>query len=255
LVVRASVRAVCPEELALPLLQEFDELNQRFYVGDFRPSELSGARFGEAALRICQHVCLPTYTPLGKSLPGLDKLLPQLEGTPSTNEKDSFRIHIPRACRTIYDFRSKRDVAHLGAGVSPNLADASLVVAVVSWVMAEIVRIGHKCDIATAQILVDDLVQRRTPLLWDEGEVIRVLDTSLNYPQQVLLLLHHLQPERVADRKLFDWVEYSRLSDFQSKVLRPLHGKALIDYRAGSARILPPGNKLIEDLLRARKPT
>lgn len=251
--VRSSVIALCPSELADALLNEFQELNHRFYLADFRPSELSGARFSEAAIRVCQHICLGTYTQLGKSLPGLDKLLPQLEGTPSSPSKDSFRIHVPRALRLIYDFRSKRDVAHLAKGVSPNIADASLVLAVVGWVLAEIVRLGHKCDITTAQAMVDDLVERRTPLLWAEGDVVRVLEPGLKFPQRVLLLLHHFQPERVADRKLFEWVEYSRFPDFQSKVLRPLHDKALIDYRNEAAVILPPGNKLIEGVLRDRR--
>jgi hypothetical protein len=204
-------------------------------------------------MRICQHICLAAYTPLGRGLPSLDKLLPQLEGAPSSPSTDSFRIHIPRALRLIYDFRNKRDVAHLGKGVSPNIADASLVLAVVGWVLAEIVRLGHKCDITTAQMMVDDLVERRTPLLWVEGDVTRILEPVLTFPQQVLLVLHHFQPDRVADQRLFEWVEYSRFSDFQSKVLRPLHDKAHIDYRNGSAVILPPGNKLIESVLRDRR--
>jgi hypothetical protein len=251
--VRASLVAICSDELADALLTEFQELNQRYYVADFRPSELSGARFSEAAIRICQNVITPPYTALGKTLPGLDKLLPALEAPPSSPQRDPFRIHIPRAVRLIYDFRSKRDVAHLGKGVSPNAADASLVLGTASWILAEMVRIGHKCDIATAQAMVDGLVERRSPLLWHEGDVVRVLDPGLKYPHQVLLVLHHFDPDRVDEKKLFEWVEYSSMSDFRSKVLRPLHDRALIDYRKAAAVILPPGNKLIERVLRERR--
>ena len=251
--VRASLLSICPAELVDRVLHEFQELNDRFYISDFRPSELSGARFSEAAIRICQHVCSPPYTALGKTLPGLDKLLPALEGSASSPAKDPFRIHIPRAVRLIYDFRSKRDVAHLGKGVSPNFADASLVLGCASWILAEMVRVGHQCDIATAQAMVDELVERRTPLLWSEGDVTRVLDPELKYPHQVLLVLHHFAPDRVEDKKLFDWIEYSAFSDFRSKVLRPLHEKALIDYRNGAAVILPPGNALIERILREQR--
>jgi hypothetical protein len=252
-IIRASLVTLSPEELADSVLREFEELNQRFYLGDFRPSELSGARFCEAAIRVCQHTCLPPYTPLGRTLPGMDKLLPTLEATPASPTKDSFRIHIPRAVRLIYDFRSKRDVAHLGKGVSPNFADATLVVACSSWILAEMVRISHQCDIATAQIMVDELVERRTPLLWTEGDVTRVLDPELSYQNQALLILHHFDPDRIEERKLFEWIEYSTFSDFKSKVLRQLHEKALIDYRNGAARILPPGNKLIEQVLKGKR--
>jgi hypothetical protein len=250
--VRASLLTICSTELADEMLREFQELNQRFYVADFRPSELSGARFSEAAIRICQHVCLASYTALGKTLPGLDKLLPMLEATKGDPVKDSFRIHIPRAVRLIYDFRSKRDVAHLGRGVSPNVADASLVLSTASWILAEMVRIGHRCDITTAQAIVDELVERRSPLLWHEGDVTRVLDPQLTVPQQVLLALHHFAPDRVEENKLFRWIEYSTMTNFR-KVLRSLHEKALIDYRDGAAVILPPGNALIERVLREKR--
>jgi hypothetical protein len=115
------------------------------------------------------------------------------------------------------------------------------------------VRIGHKCDITTAQAIVDELVERKSPLLWHEGDVTRVLDPSLKVPQQVLLVLHHFAPDRVEEQKLFRWIEYSSISDFRTKVLRPLHEKAFIDYRGGSAVILPPGNASIEAVLREKR--
>jgi hypothetical protein len=251
--IRASVEALCTPELAEELLKEFQELNERFYLADFRPSELSGARFSEAAFRICEHVCLGKFTPLGKQLPRTDLLIQTLEKSPSTKDTDSFRIHIPRALRLMYDFRSKRDVAHLGSGVSPNVADATLVLICAGWVLAEIVRLGHKCDISTAQAIVDDLVDRRTPLLWTEGDVVRVLDPALAFKDKVLLLLHHFQPARVSARKLFEWVEYSNFSVFQEKVLTPLHEAALIDFRDAGLTILPPGNVEIERKLKKRR--
>jgi hypothetical protein len=250
--VRASVKALCTDELTEELLREFQELNERFYLADFRPSELSGARFSEVVFRICQYICLGSYTPLGKTLPRTDLLLETLEKVQSSQQTDSFRIHIPRTLRLIYDFRSKRDVAHLGKGVSPNVADATLVLVCSSWILAEIVRLGHKCDISVAQAMVDDLVDRRTPLLWAEDDVVRVLDPALSYADKVLLLLHHFQPERVSDKKLFSWIEYSNFSAFQKNILRQLHADALIDYRDGKAVILPPGNVKIEKMIKKK---
>jgi hypothetical protein len=248
--VHASIASIVPVELAEGLLNEYDELNARFHLSDFRPSELSGGRFSEAAFRICESVCLATHTPVGKSLPRVDTLLQRLETAPAGNVDDTFRLHIPRTLRLIYDLRNKRDVAHLGAGVSPNFTDASLVLTCASWVVSEIVRVAHKCDIATAQAIVDSLIQRRVPLVWAEDEVVRVLDATLSFRDQVLLLLYHFQPQAVDERKLFEWVEYSQLPSFRAKVLARLHAEALIDYRGGKARILPPGNKFVEDNLK-----
>jgi hypothetical protein len=132
--VLASVSAASTPELAERLLAEFEQLNERFHLGDFRPSELSGGRFSEAAFRICQHVCTGNHTPFGKQLPKIDQLVKDLEQVPSANADDSYRLHIPRTLRLISDLRNKRDVAHLGAGVvSPNYTDASLILGCASW--------------------------------------------------------------------------------------------------------------------------
>lgn len=244
--IRASIAAITSTDLADKLLDEYDELASRFTLGDFRPSELSGARFSEVAFRVCQQACLDKHTPVGRRLPSVDTLVKDLEQTPSAKADDGFRIHIPRTLRVIYDLRNKRDVAHLGAGISPNLPDATLIITCASWVMAEVVRLSYQCSIEEAQTIVDNLVERHTPLIWTEGNVIRVLRPALSYKDKVLLVLHHLQPERVSEQKLFESVEYSNMSVFRTRVLQRLHDDALIDYRDGAARILPPGNNYVE---------
>jgi hypothetical protein len=250
-VIEPGVAAISDAPLAESLLDEFDELNNRFYLGDFRPSELSGGRFSEAAFRICQQVCLGTYTPLGKTLPRVDQLVIQLENVPSSTADDSFRLHIPRSLRVIYDLRNKRDVGHLGTGaIVPNFSDSTLIVSIASWVVSEIVRISHSCDMQTATALVESLVQRRAPLIWEDDDVIRVLHSDLSYKDQVLLLLYHVQPERVPDRKLFEWTEYSNFSKFRADVLGSLHDDRLIEYRNREAIITPKGNVAIDAKLR-----
>ena len=245
--IRASIAAASTEELADRLLEEFEELNRRFHLGDFRPSELSGGRFGEAAYRICEQVCFGKYTPLGKTLPKTDVLEKSLEQIPTTKADAAYRIHIPRSLRLIYDLRGKRDVAHLGAGVSPNFTDASLILGCAAWIVAEIVRLSHKCDIETAQQIVDDLVQRRVPLIWTEGGLVRVLKPSLRYNEQVMVILYHFHPEWVAVSDLFRWVEHSNITRFKADVLGRLHAEALIQYSGGKCKILPPGLKYVEE--------
>jgi hypothetical protein len=241
--IQASIAAASTPALADKLLEEYDTLMHRFHLGDFRPSELSGGRFGEVAYRVCQQVLRGKHTPVGKTLPSTDDIEKDLINAPGD---DAYRIHIPRTLRLIYDLRNKRDVAHLGAGVSPNLTDASLILGCASWVMAEIVRLSHKCDIATAQVIVDGLVQRRVPLLWTEGDMVRVLKPTLSFKDKALVILNHFYPEWVMDKDLFRWLEYSTLTHFRSKVLRPLHDDALIHHNGDRSKLLPPGMKYIE---------
>src|SRR6266853_92172 len=239
-----SIAAASTTELSERLLGEFEELTRRFHRGDFRPSELSGGRFGEAAFRICEHVCFAKHTPLSKMLPKTDDLVKTLENVAAPVADATFRVHIPRTLRLIYDLRNKRDVAHLGAGVSPNFADASLILSTASWVVAEIVRLSHKCDIATAQQIVDGLVQRRVPLIWTEGGIVRVLKPSLDYREKVLVILYHFHPEWLSASDLSNWIEYSlNVAKFRERVLQPLHDQALIHYSDGRCKMLPPGLK------------
>jgi len=245
--IMTSVAAASTPELAARLLEEFEELTRRFHLGDFRPSELSGGRFCEAAFRICQQVCLGKHAPLNRMLPNTDQLVRELENVDGAKADATYRVHIPRTLRLIYDLRNKRDVAHLGA-VSPNFTDASLILGTTSWIVAEIVRLSHRCDIAKAQQIVDGLVQRRVPLIWADGDFVRVLKPSLSYGDKVLVILHRFSLEWVADSDLIRWLDYPRAaSEFKKRVLRTLHDKALIQYSDGKCKVLPPGLKYVEE--------
>jgi hypothetical protein len=67
--------------------------------------------------------------------------------------------------------------------------DAVFVLTSCNWIMAELVRVFHNVPVAEAQGIVDELVERRVPLLWVGEDVRRVLDTKLSLRQQILLLL------------------------------------------------------------------
>lgn len=214
-----GIAGLAGQDIAERLLTEYDEILKRFASGDHRPTELSGGRFAEAAFRICQAACQLRVTPLGSQLPRSDRLCADLEHVPSAMANEAFRIHVPRALRTIYDFRNKRDVAHLGMGVSPNFADSSLVIAVTGWVLAEFVRLTFSCSPAEAQLIVDSLADRRIPLIWQRDNIIRVLAPGLGFREKTLAVLYHLDPMSPADKLLFEAVEYSTLRNYRRNIL------------------------------------
>jgi hypothetical protein len=251
----SGITTLAGNAIAERLLAEYDEILQRFASGDHRPTELSGGRFAEAAYRICQVACQLPMTPLGRQLPRSDQLCAQLENVPAAQADESYRVHIPRALRTIYDFRNRRDVAHLGTGVSPNFPDSSLVIAVAGWVLAEFVRLTFNCPPSEAQVIVDSLADRKIPLVWQQGGIIRVLVSGLGFRERTLAVLYHLEPVHPAEKQLFDAVEYSSLGKYRDNILEPLHEEALIDYRNGTIILLPPGKRLVEKEILARRAT
>jgi hypothetical protein len=169
------------------LLASYVEVKRRYHLGDHRPQEVEGGRFSEAVFRILQYLCGRTVTPLGRSLPSVDTLLPQFEN--STGQPDSVRMHIPRTLRLIYDIRNKRDAAHLGDGIDPNLQDATLVVNNMDWIMAELVRLHHGVGPDQAQRIIEDLVTKEVPAVQEiNGQP--VILTDLNARDQALLMLY-----------------------------------------------------------------
>jgi hypothetical protein len=162
-----------PVELVDELHEAFAEAKRRFYRNDLRPSEIEGARFSEGAFRILEWKSTGTYTPLGDTMPKVPTMMTRLEQ--ATSETDSVRLHIPRALRVIYDFRNKRDVAHLADGIDPNFQDATLVVHNLEWVMAELVRLFHNVSANEAQGMIVDLVSKDVPLIQEFDGFPRVL--------------------------------------------------------------------------------
>ena len=177
-----------PAPLAAALLSEYAEAKRRFYLDDHMPTEVEGGRFAEAALRVLEHVLLGSATPLGKSLPPFNaQRLGQFENATSVHE--SLRVHIPRALFSVFAVRNKRDAAHLNDGISANLQDATYVVGVLDWSLAEFVRVFHDVSPSRAQAVIEDLVKRQVPVV----EVIDgqpVCSKDLGVSDKALLFLY-----------------------------------------------------------------
>jgi hypothetical protein len=160
----------------------------------------------------------------------------------------SLRILLPRALLTLYKVRNNRGVGHVGGDVDPNFMDATLVYAMSSWIMAELIRIFHSLSTLEAQQVVDTLSERKLPLVWSPGGTLkRVLDEGLSKSDQTLLLLHH-NVTWVDEEDLFRSVEYGSARDFRTRILAKLHKGRLIEFDRGEkrARISPKGSEHVQ---------
>lgn len=177
-----------PSELADELLEGYAEAKRRYHLGDHRPTAVEGGRFCEAAARVLEHELLGKYTQLGQTLPALnDKRLQTF--AQARHPSESLRRHLPKALYFVYGIRNSRDVAHLGDGIDPNMQDATLVVGVLDWMMAEFVRMYHTVTADEAHAAITDLVTRQVLVIEEiDGQPVCAKDLSVS--DRVLVFLY-----------------------------------------------------------------
>ncbi len=243
--VRRGLVASLDPGLVDELLAAYKEAKRNFYLGGLRLSAVEGGRFREAAFRLLQQRTTKAFDPLGRQL-DTELLIKKLSNIPPANERDSIRLHIPRALRVVYDIRNKRDNAHLADGIDPNLQDATLVVGILDWVLAEFVRLYHAVSANTAQQMVETIVTRAAPAIEDFGGFLKVLRTDLEASERVLLLLYERGPQGATFGELESWVHPSMRANLRRTLHRLEHDKAFVHGDGEVFRITRAGQKFVE---------
>lgn len=246
----SKLLAAIPAGLRDPLLDEYKVIASNHAEHRWGPSELTGGRFSEVVYTILDGAISGTFAAAPSKPSNMRNACLDLENKPNTGKPGdrSIRVLIPRTLLTLYEVRNNRNVGHVGGDVDPNMMDATVVFALASWVLAELIRIYHAVSTTDAQEAVDALSERKLPLVWTpHGELKRVLDTSLSAADQTLLILHQ-SLAWVSEQDLFNSIEYSNATVYRSKVLGKLHQGRMIEYdKAGKrARISPKGSGYVE---------
>ncbi|WP_159042663.1 hypothetical protein [Streptomyces curacoi] len=242
--VRDVLKAAYDGKLVDELVGAYEEAKRNYYLGGHRYSAVEGGRFCEAAYRMLEEAAKGEHTPLGDSL-RTDTLANWLASPATKKLSRSIRHYIPRALRIVYDIRNNRDAAHLADGIDPNLQDATLVVHVLDWVMAEFVRLSKGTSPEHARALVEALVTRKVPVVQDFGEFPKLLLPGARAGDHVLMLLYHKGPRGVAYADLFQWVPATMRKHLR-RTLRTLEAKALVHQEGESIHITYAGENLVE---------
>ncbi|MBI5953474.1 MAG: hypothetical protein HY865_17610 [Chloroflexi bacterium] len=231
------------KELVETLLNSYKDLKDNFFLGNYKPSELEGGFFVEATRRIIEFELTNTIIPPSTQLSNFNDQ--EMRKYEQATGDDTFRFHIPRVLKAIYNIRNKRGVGHV-AGVIPNVIDSTLIVSCCDWILAELVRINSTLPYDECERLIDSIVERKISIVFDTGKVKRVLDTSLPTTKQVLVLLHHSNGEVDAD-VLRSWIEYKNASRFRTEILQDLHKKRFIEFDGVTCLMTPKGIKEVEE--------
>jgi hypothetical protein len=243
--ISAGLAKTLDPQLVEELLDAHQEAKSNYYLGGLRLSAVEGGRFCEAAFRLLQQETFGTFDPLGTPLDA-DVLTRRLASTPRGSQPDSVRLHIPRALRVVYDIRNNRDAAHLADGIDPNLQDATLVVSVLDWVLAEFVRLHHNVTADEAQRMVDDLVTRRAPVVQDLDGFLKVLRSDLTASPRCLVLLYQRGTGGASYSELSAWVKPAMRANLRRTLYALVHDRAWVHQDGDRYTITRTGQQEVE---------
>jgi len=245
---QATALSAIPEGLRKPLLEEFNKIIDSFMERRWTSAELSAGRFCEIVYTVLDGHSRGAYGAVPSKPPNFVEACRRLEN--NANVPRSFQILIPRLLPALYEIRNNRNVGHVGGDVDPDLMDSSAVVSMASWILAELVRVFHDVTTEEAQKVVDNLAERRLPVVWKSGEIRRVLNPSLALKDKILLLLGSAVG-KISVEQLFAWTGYKKKAYFL-RLIRQLHDERFIEFyeQAGNVELLPPGVDYVSGVLR-----
>lgn len=246
--------AAIPDPFRSRLLEKYIGLRDAFAGGTFDAVGLRSGVFAETLLRWLQQALTGTHIPFGSHIVNLETECEKLQKLPKAAGHESLRIILPRAISFLYTIRNKRGIGHAGGDVQANRIDAATCVRVADWCVCELIRHYHGLSLEEAQALVDAISTKEVPSVWSANGRVRVLDTSLDYKSQALLLLYSRSDDVVLTEDLLEWLEYPNPAKFQSRILTPLHRERLIDWDRGNNAILlsPKGARYVEEKVLSR---
>ncbi len=231
-------------------IERYGKMIDEFRRAKWETSTAKAGMLVEAALKAL-------WVHLGKPLPRakdfkVDFVIRELERTPAAQADDSVRITIPRACRFVYEIASNRGARHDPDEVNPNVMDASVVVPVCGWVLAEMLRYAQKgMGPSDAHRLVLRLTQKTFPNIEEVGDRTYFHFDGLSARTVALLRLWLAHPDRVNQGDLVADAQRHGFSLNNSRMgvsrLRPL----VDDDGRGNWKLLHPGIEEAEKLMSA----
>jgi hypothetical protein len=237
-----------PADFRRRLVDRYIDLRSELAKGKADTVGMRAAYFAETLIRFLQDHLTGTHTPFGTRITNFTDECRKLEKTTAHPNDEGIRVIMPRALDFLYTLRNKRGMGHVGGDVDANGIDATTCVRIADWCLCELIRVFHSSSLEEAQAILDALTVRELPEIWAVGGKKRVLNSSLDYKSQVLLLLSGAEEASATVEDIQDWIEHPRLANLKNQVLRPLHQARLIEYDGENqiVTISPTGIEMVE---------
>ncbi|MEZ5791149.1 MAG: hypothetical protein R3D34_10295 [Nitratireductor sp.] len=237
-----------PDGLRAPLLSEFEEGLTEYRCGDWEIVGIKAGKFCEIAYSICRGHAIGEFDKIPSKPPSMFHDCQKLEQYNKTRGR-SLCIQVPRVLIGLYELRNNRAIGHVSGDINPNHMDAEFYLRGMKWIMAEFVRFFSKLHEEQSRKLVEAVTARTFQVVWQNGDVRRILTPTHTASEKVLILCYgENKPLTVA--QIANWIDYKNVSRFRNNVLKPLHKLAFLhfDEKEAIVQILPPGQRRVEEL-------
>lgn len=234
-----------PGELVVKLSETYNNAICEYKKRNWQYFGNEVGRFIEIAIRIIELKTEGKYSKLGDKLPIFnEKRLKDFEQSSICNNI-SFKILIPRQLYSMYTIRNKRGMIHINE-IAPNYMDATLLLNMQKWVLAEFIRNSSQLDYEESLNIIDSIIAKENSLIWIEGDIFKILDNSLNLEEKILCILYY--ENNINEKRLFELSEYSNITTFKKK-LQLMHKEQKINYSQDKVTISPIGINIAEQKL------
>jgi hypothetical protein len=235
-----------PVELAGHLDAEFAKIQEHYLLSEYDDLLVDSGRMCEAILRYLEWRVTGSYTPIdGRSKPNRSQVVNATKQ--ATSIEPSLRQQGVNLMETVMDFRNNRNAAHLGS-IDPDIIDATTSYQMLSWVVAEIIRIEARLNSKTVQEMINKFAERPIPVIYTVAGSPTVLDANISHEDEVLVLLYD-NDGPVDISTLFKWTHHGNITRWKKNVVEPLAKGRLIMLDRNELHILPTGRKRAETVL------
>jgi len=180
------------------LLDEYIEIKNFHFLGKYESVITKSGKFVETVFQILKFIISGNVI----SDPKFNNIEIELANTQKGQFPDSIRLIIPQFAKSIYSIRSKRGAAHKSNEISPNFIDSEIIVSTCDWIISEFLRLYHNSNIEEVTIIVNNIVEKKIPLIEEFGDEVYVLSTHLSKKDQMIVILYHFYPEMVSNTDL-----------------------------------------------------
>jgi hypothetical protein len=227
------------------IIDSYVEMQQRFFAGDWQPTELDGGRLCEAVARAVYQLDSGTIT--HSQLPkDLCEKIEDERNLRAHKLSQPDRIHLCRAIGLVYKFRSSRGSVHISPHYKADFMDSMLMVHGAKWIFAEFLRLAWNKDKEVIAETIAHIVQLEFSLIHELDGVPLVLNSDISAPSELLLLLNHAEGQRLSKDSLLKQAKNNRPSALGTAFSRLLKENDLRYTNVpGEVALTPKGQKRV----------